>query len=77
MNKSNSKTHHSKKGGINRAWSLSNMCGPFIENEEMDFLKDNKVHAFGNSLVFAESIASLGGADGVPTYENLKVGEDL
>ncbi len=53
------------------------MCGPFIENEEMDFLKDNKVHAFGNSLVFAESIASLGGADGVPTYENLKVGEDL
>jgi len=77
MNKSNSKTHHSKKGRVNHVGSLSNMCGQFIENEEMDFLKDNEVHAFGSSSVFVESIVSLGGADGVPTYENMKVGEDL
>jgi hypothetical protein len=27
------------------------MCGQFIENEEMDILKDNKICAFGNNSV--------------------------
>lgn len=77
MNESNSKTQHSKKGGVNRRGSSSNLCGQFIENEKMDILKDNEVCAFGNSLILVELIASLGGVDGVPINENQKDGKDL
>jgi hypothetical protein len=69
-NKSNNKTQHLKKGGVNHRGSLSNQCGQFIENEEMDILKDNEVRAFGNSSVLATLIVSLGGVDGVPINEN-------
>jgi hypothetical protein len=75
-NKSNDKTQHLKKGGVNHRASLSKPCGQFIENEEMDILKDNEVRAFGNSSVLATLIVSLGGVDGVPINENQKVGED-
>jgi hypothetical protein len=36
----------------------------------MDILNNNEVRAFGNILVLVESIASLGGVDGVPIDEN-------
>jgi hypothetical protein len=46
------------------------LCSEFIENEEMDILKDNEILASGNNSVLAELITSLGGANGVPTDEN-------